>query len=64
VGGEGLYDRLEECINYAAKRLRPRARPVLLAKAALVLEDFERIQKALQVESRKRQGLKKRAAKR
>jgi hypothetical protein len=56
------YERLEQCVNFAASRVRLGARPVLLAKASAVLVDFERMQKALQVESRKRRGLKKPAA--
>jgi hypothetical protein len=57
------YERLEQCVNFAASTVRLGARPVLLAKASAVLVDFERMQKALQVESRKRRGLKKPAAK-
>ncbi len=58
------YERLEECIHFAAKQLRPGRRPVLLAKASLILEDFELMQKALRVEVRKIRGVKKIAAKR
>jgi UDP-N-acetylmuramoylalanine-D-glutamate ligase len=58
------YERLEECVNFAADRLRPGARPVLLAKAAAVLEGFEKMQKVLQIESRKKLGLKKPTPKR
>jgi hypothetical protein len=52
------YERLEECVNFAASTLRPGARPVLLAKASAVLGDFEKMQKSLEVESRKKRGLK------
>ena len=57
------YERLEECVNFAVGRLRPGARLVLLAKAASVLEDFEQMQKVLQIEGRKKRGLKRSAAK-
>ena len=53
------YERLEQCVNFAASALRRAARPVLRAKASALLIDFERMQRALQVESRKRRGLKK-----
>ena len=46
------YERLEECVNFAASTVRLGARPVLLAKAAALLADFEKMQMALQVESR------------
>jgi hypothetical protein len=52
------YERLEECVNFAANTLRLGARPVLLAKASAVLGDFEKLQKALQIESRKNRGLR------
>jgi hypothetical protein len=52
------YERLEECVNFAASTVRLGTRPILLAKASAVLADFERMQKALQVESRKKQGLR------
>lgn len=55
------YERLEECVNFAAARLRPGARPVLLAKAAAVLEEFETMQKVLRVEGRKNRGIKRSA---
>jgi hypothetical protein len=51
------YERLEECVSYAVNGARPRARPALLAKAAAVLEDLEGMQKALEIESRKKRGL-------
>src|SRR6266850_417307 len=35
------YERLEECIHFAAMRLRPGRRPILLEKASLILSDFE-----------------------
>lgn len=51
------YERLEECVSYAVKGARPRARPGVLAKAAAVLEDLEGMQKALEIEGRKNRGL-------
>jgi len=47
------FERLEDCVQFAASRLRPARRPLLFAKAALVLEDFEEMQKALRIETRK-----------
>jgi hypothetical protein len=49
-------------VNFAASKVRPGARPVLLAKASAVLVDFEKMQKALEVERRKKRGLSKRPA--
>ena len=57
------YERLEQCVNFAASTVRLGARPVLLAKASAVLVEFEKMQRALQVESRKKQGLKRSAPK-
>jgi len=51
------YERLEECVNFAVKAARPRTRPVVLAKAAAVLEDLEGMQAALEIEGRKNRGL-------
>ena len=56
------YERLEECVNFAAEHYRPARRPALLGKASSVLHDLEAMQKALGVESRKRQNSRKRAA--
>jgi hypothetical protein len=53
------YERLEECIHFAAMRLRPGRRPILLEKTSLILSDFEVMQKALRVEVRKIRSLKK-----
>jgi hypothetical protein len=47
------FERLEDCVQFAANRLRPGRRPLLFAKAALVLEDFEVMQRALRIETRK-----------
>jgi hypothetical protein len=58
------FERLEECVHFAAKQLRPGRRPILFAKASLILEDFEVMQRALRVEVRKIRTLKKAAAKR
>ena len=57
------YERLEECVNFAAKRLRPGRRPILFEKASLVLSDLEGMQKALRVEVRKIRTLRKRRSK-
>jgi hypothetical protein len=51
------YERLEECVNFAVKGARPRARPVVLAKTSAVLEDLEGMQAALEIEGRKNRGL-------
>jgi hypothetical protein len=58
------FERLEECIDFAAKQLRPGRRPILFAKASLILKDFEVMQKALRVEVRKIRTLRKAASKR
>ncbi len=58
------YERLEECIHFAAQLLRPGRRPILFAKASLILEDFEVMQKALRVEVRKIRALKKTTSRR
>lgn len=50
------YERLEECVNFAAKRHRPGQRPTLLEKASAVLRDLEAMQKAFGVENRKRRN--------
>jgi hypothetical protein len=57
------YERLEECIHFAAKQFRPGRRPILLEKASLILTDFEVMQKALRVEVRKIRNLTKRTSK-
>jgi hypothetical protein len=58
------FERLEECICFAAKKLRPGRRPILFAKAAAVLEDLEVMQKVVGKETRKIRSLKKAAVKR
>ena len=58
TAGAVNFERLEECVNFAVKGVRPAARPVVLAKAAAVLEDLEGMQRALEVEARKNRGLK------
>ena len=58
------FERLEGCVQFAANRLRPSRRPLLFAKAALVLEDFDVMQKALRVETRKIRNRRKPPAKR
>ncbi len=47
------FERLEDCVQFAANRLRPGRRPLLFAKAALVLADFEVMEKTLRIETRK-----------
>jgi hypothetical protein len=56
------YERLEECVNFAAKRYRAGKRSAFLQKASSVLQDLEAMQKALGVENRKRRNGRKRAA--
>jgi hypothetical protein len=56
------YERLEECVNFAAKRYRAGKRSAFLEKASSVLQDLEAMQRALGVESRKRRNVRKRAA--
>jgi hypothetical protein len=58
TAGAVNFERLEECVNFAVKGVRPDVRPVVLAKAAAVLEDMEGMQKALEIEARKSRGLK------
>jgi hypothetical protein len=57
------FERLEECVHFAAKQLRPGRRPILLEKASLILSDFEVMQKTLRVEVRKIRNLTKRTSK-
>jgi hypothetical protein len=54
------YERLEDCVNFAAKRMRPAHRPALLERASAILHDLEAMQKALGIENRKQRNLKKR----
>ena len=53
------FERLEDCVKFAANRLRPSHHTLFFAKAALVLEDFESMQKALRIETRKIRSRKK-----
>jgi len=55
------YERLEECVNFAAKRYRAGKRSAFLEKASSVLHDLEAMQKALGVENRKRRNGRKRS---
>jgi hypothetical protein len=55
------YERLEDCVNFAAKRYRPGHRPALLQRASSVLHDLEAMQKALGVENRKLRTSRKRS---
>jgi hypothetical protein len=50
------YERLEDCVTFAAKRYRSGHRPALLKKASSVLHDLEAMQKALTVENRKQRN--------
>ena len=52
------YERLEDCVNFAAKRYRP----ALLQRASSVLHDLEATQKVIGVENRKRRNSRKRSA--
>jgi hypothetical protein len=52
------FDRLEECVTFALKQVRPSTRPVFLARASAVMEDLEKMQKALVIEKRKSHGFK------
>jgi hypothetical protein len=54
------YERLEDCVNFAARRMRPGHRPALLKRASAVLHDLETMQKALGIENRKQRNLRKR----
>jgi len=47
------FERLEDCVQFAANQLRPGRRPLLFAKAAPVLADFEVMEKTLRIETRK-----------
>ena len=55
------YERLEDCVNFAAKRYRAGKRSAFLEKASSVLHDLEAMQKALGVENRKRRNSRKRS---
>lgn len=55
------YERLEACVNFAAKHYRPGHRPALLGKAASILHDLGGTQKALVVENRKGRNDRKRS---
>jgi hypothetical protein len=54
------HERLEDCVNFAAKRYRPGHRPPLLGKAVSVLHDLGATQRALVVENRKERNCRKR----
>jgi hypothetical protein len=54
------YERLEECVNFAAKRYRAGKRSAFLEKASSVLHDLEAMQKALGIENRKQRNSRKR----
>jgi hypothetical protein len=55
------YERLEDCVNFAAKRYRAGHRSAFLEKASSVLHDLEAMQRALGVENRKRRNGRKRS---
>ena len=52
------FDRLEDCVTFALKQVRPSARPLFLARASELLGDLEKLQVALAVEKRKARGFK------
>jgi hypothetical protein len=52
------YERLEDCVNFAAKRYRAGRRSALLIKASSVLRDLEVMAKALEVKNRTRRNAK------
>lgn len=42
------YERLEDCVHFAARRLRPGWWPIIFEKAALILKDLEALQKVIE----------------
>lgn len=54
------YERLEECVNFAAKRYGAGKRFSVFEKASSVLQDLEAMQKALGIENRKLRSSRKR----
>lgn len=58
------FERIEDCVNFAARQLRPGRRPLVFAKAAVVLEDLEGMQKVLRIETRKIRRIRKAASRR
>ena len=52
------FDRLEDCVTFALKQVRPSVRPLFLARASELMEDLEKMQAALAVEKRKARGFK------
>ena len=52
------FYHLEQCVTFALKQVRPGTRPLFLARASAVMEDLERMQKALAIEKRKSRGFK------
>jgi hypothetical protein len=55
------HERLEDCVNFAARHYRPGHRPALLGRAVAVLHDLGATQKALVVGNRKRRNSKTRS---
>ena len=55
-------ERLEDCVNFAAKCYRTGYRSAFPERASPVLHDLEAMQKALGVENRKLRNGRKRAA--
>jgi hypothetical protein len=55
------YERLEECVNFAAKRYGAGRRTSLFERASSVLQDLETMQKVLGIENRKRRNRRKRS---
>jgi hypothetical protein len=52
------FDRLEDCVTFALKPVRPGTRPLFPARASAVMEDLEKMQRALAIEKRKSRGFK------
>jgi len=55
------YERLEDGVNFAAKRYRAGHRSAFLENASSVLHDLEAMQEAFGVENRKRRDRRKRS---
>jgi hypothetical protein len=57
------FELLEDCIQFATRRLAVRHRPILREQASSILSEFEAMQKGLRVKVRKMQSQRKRASK-
>ncbi|MFI4988058.1 MAG: hypothetical protein ACHQF3_11515 [Alphaproteobacteria bacterium] len=59
---EGInFTRLEECVSWAANRLRPGRRPAVLRNAATLLQELEVMRMLLEDKSRKSRERERRA---